>query len=126
QVKAERIERLIELETELRDNYHRTLLGRELSVLIEAELPGNIFAGTSCRYAPVEIQTGRGRESLASANSPLDTISPAKDSRLPDAAQPVDTAPRLTPFHLATVTPTSLESGRLIAPFPSPFGRGLG
>ena len=112
QIKAERIERLIELETELRDNYHRTLLGRELSVLIEAELPGNTFAGTSCRYAPVEI---RGRESLASQNSPYDTTSAAKDGGPPDVALPSDLAPRYLPFHLATVIPTSLQSGRLIA-----------
>src|SRR6185369_481201 len=105
QVKAERIERLIELEAELRDDYHRTLLGRELSVLIEAELPGNTFAGTSCRYAPVEIRAGRGRQSLAATNSPTDSTALAKDSRPLEAALPTDIAPGLTPFHLATVTP---------------------
>jgi len=55
QRKAERIERLIELEAELRDAYYRTLIGRPLTVLLEGQLPTGSFAGTSCRYAPVEI-----------------------------------------------------------------------
>ncbi len=112
QVKAERIERLIKLEAELRDDYYRSLIGRELSVLIEAELPENSFAGTSCRYAPVEI---RGRESLATNNSPLAQTQFAKDGGPPNVALPTDIAPVLKPFHLATITPTSLEAGRLIA-----------
>ena len=62
QVKAERIERLIELEAELRDNYYRTLIGRELTVLIEAQLPSGSVAGTSCRYAPVQIALPLGSQ----------------------------------------------------------------
>jgi threonylcarbamoyladenosine tRNA methylthiotransferase MtaB len=57
QVKAERKERLAELERELRATYFRSLVGRELTVLVEGpseRLPGG-WAGTSCRYAPVEI-----------------------------------------------------------------------
>jgi threonylcarbamoyladenosine tRNA methylthiotransferase MtaB len=115
QIKAERIQRLIELETELRDDYYSTLIGRELSVLIEAELPGNSFAGTSCRYAPVEIRSDRGRESLASTKSPYDATAAAKDGGPPDVDRPKISTPEYLPFHLVTVTPTSLESGRLIA-----------
>lgn len=56
QIKARRTERLIELESELQRAYYRTLLGRELTVLVEN--PGQFHPhafGTSCRYAPVEI-----------------------------------------------------------------------
>jgi threonylcarbamoyladenosine tRNA methylthiotransferase MtaB len=60
QVKAERKERLLELECELREKYFRSLIGRQLTVLVEGpseRLPGG-WAGTSCRYAPVEMGAG--------------------------------------------------------------------
>ena len=48
------------METELRDAYHRSLLGRELSILVEGALqpastPGGFATvqGTACRYAQV-------------------------------------------------------------------------
>lgn len=56
-VKAERVERLRELEAKLRDRYFAGLRGRELQVLVEGPLtdrPGYVL-GTSCRYAPVEL-----------------------------------------------------------------------
>ncbi len=56
-LKAERGRRLAELERELRDDYFRSLLGRSLRVLVEAtsdSTPDRV-AGTSCRYAPVEL-----------------------------------------------------------------------
>jgi threonylcarbamoyladenosine tRNA methylthiotransferase MtaB len=58
QVKNERCERLAEVERELRADFFRSLIGRRLTVLIEGEseaTPGR-WAGTSCRYAPVEIE----------------------------------------------------------------------
>ena len=61
EVKNERCERLGELERELRTDYYRSLVDRRLTVLIEGQgaiAPGR-YAGTSCRYAPVEI---RGKE----------------------------------------------------------------
>ena len=57
QVKAERCERLAEVECELRRDYFRSLIGRPLTVLVEGaseSAPGSWF-GTACRYAPVEI-----------------------------------------------------------------------
>ena len=57
QVKTERHQRLLALESELRATYYQTLIGRRLTVLVE----GNVEAtshnrlGTSCRYAPVEL-----------------------------------------------------------------------
>lgn len=56
-VKSDRCRRLAELEQELRTAYYRTLLGRRLTVLVEgpSEAPAHGFAGTSCRYAPIEI-----------------------------------------------------------------------
>jgi threonylcarbamoyladenosine tRNA methylthiotransferase MtaB len=66
-VKSERVERLAEVERELRTHYFTTLVGRELTVLVEgppegepgAAPPGpsqnSAWLGTSCRYAPVEI-----------------------------------------------------------------------
>ena len=60
QAKAERVERLAELERQLADRYFRSLIGRELQVMIEspvAERPGYVY-GTSCRYAIVEAPAG--------------------------------------------------------------------
>jgi threonylcarbamoyladenosine tRNA methylthiotransferase MtaB len=54
-VKADRVRRLGELESELRDGYYASLLGRQLRVLVETPIesqPG-YMVGTSCRYAPV-------------------------------------------------------------------------
>ena len=56
-VKNERCERLADLECELRTAYFKSLVGRQLTVLIEGQsgtTPGR-WAGTSCRYAPVEF-----------------------------------------------------------------------
>jgi threonylcarbamoyladenosine tRNA methylthiotransferase MtaB len=57
-VKNERCERLAELERELRTAYFRSLIARQLTVLIEGETAPNRWSGTSCRYAPVEIAAG--------------------------------------------------------------------
>jgi threonylcarbamoyladenosine tRNA methylthiotransferase MtaB len=57
EVKNERCARLAEVERELRKTYFESLIGRNLTVLIEGQgeiAPGR-YAGTSCRYAPVEI-----------------------------------------------------------------------
>jgi threonylcarbamoyladenosine tRNA methylthiotransferase MtaB len=56
-VKAERVDRLRELEATLRDRYFASLRGRELQVLVEGPLterPGYML-GTSCRYTPIEL-----------------------------------------------------------------------
>ena len=55
-VKTERVRRLAELETRLREQYFAGLRGRRLEVLVEspAERAGRML-GTSCRYAPVEL-----------------------------------------------------------------------
>jgi threonylcarbamoyladenosine tRNA methylthiotransferase MtaB len=60
QVKSERCERLAVVERELREKYFRSLLGRRLTVLVEgaSETAGGGWAGTSCRYAPVELASG--------------------------------------------------------------------
>jgi threonylcarbamoyladenosine tRNA methylthiotransferase MtaB len=60
QVKSERCERLAVVERELREKYFRSLLGRRLTVLVEgpSETAGEGWAGTSCRYAPVELASG--------------------------------------------------------------------
>ncbi|TMQ32437.1 MAG: MiaB/RimO family radical SAM methylthiotransferase [Planctomycetota bacterium] len=54
-VVAERRRRLRELEQELAGAYYRSLLGRQLDVLVEGAAPGRPghVQGTSCRYAPV-------------------------------------------------------------------------
>jgi len=45
------------IENQLRLEYYRCLLGRQLRVLVETRLPENTSraVGTACRYAPVEI-----------------------------------------------------------------------
>ena len=57
QVKADRCDRLAELERELRNDYFRSLIGRRLTVLVEgaSETTPESWVGTSCRYAPVEV-----------------------------------------------------------------------
>lgn len=57
EVKAERFDRLVALESELRDTYVAGLVGKSLRVLIESpsESDAARVAGTSCRYAPVEL-----------------------------------------------------------------------
>jgi threonylcarbamoyladenosine tRNA methylthiotransferase MtaB len=60
QAKADRCNRLADLEHELRRDYFRSLIGRRLTVLVEGpseSIPGN-WLGTSCRYAPVEVNQG--------------------------------------------------------------------
>ncbi len=56
-VKAERMERLLELERELQADFYASLIGRRLRVLVESQKQG-IARGTSCRYAPVEFAAG--------------------------------------------------------------------
>jgi len=56
-LKQQRGRELAELETELRDDYFASLLGKRLRVLVESPLkdrPG-YTVGTSCRYAPVRL-----------------------------------------------------------------------
>ncbi|WP_254508325.1 tRNA (N(6)-L-threonylcarbamoyladenosine(37)-C(2))-methylthiotransferase MtaB [Anatilimnocola floriformis] len=65
EMKQQRLVHLQQVEAEVRDEYFRSLLGRTLQVMVEGESeylpelsPGvpDGFAGTSCRYAPVEIE----------------------------------------------------------------------
>jgi threonylcarbamoyladenosine tRNA methylthiotransferase MtaB len=55
---AERRQRLLELESQLSAAYYRSLIGRELDVLVEGadpRRPGHVL-GTSCRYTPVSFR----------------------------------------------------------------------
>lgn len=59
-VRTERAQRLAVIEGELREAYFRSLVGRNLRVLLEARssaTAGNVV-GTSCRYATVELPGG--------------------------------------------------------------------
>lgn len=54
--KQRRVAALTEVEHQLRDSYFESLNGMPLRVLIETKLEGESrFVGTSCRYAPVEL-----------------------------------------------------------------------
>jgi threonylcarbamoyladenosine tRNA methylthiotransferase MtaB len=55
--KKERCRRLAELEQLLARRYHQQLLGKSLSVLVEARPAGRAghVLGTACRYVPVEL-----------------------------------------------------------------------
>jgi threonylcarbamoyladenosine tRNA methylthiotransferase MtaB len=61
EVKAERCERLATVERELRRAYFQSLIGRRLTMLVEgpSEAAPGSWAGTSCRYAPVELASER-------------------------------------------------------------------
>ncbi len=57
-IKGQRGKRIAELETELRDRYFASLVGRRLQLLVEkceSENDVAVLTGTSCRYAPVEV-----------------------------------------------------------------------
>ncbi len=56
-LKSERGRRLGEIESEMREQYFRGLIGRPLRILVEAELDSSPLSvlGTSCRYAPVVL-----------------------------------------------------------------------
>ena len=59
QEKSDRHQQLATLEAELRQAYFHSLIGRQLTVLVEnaiETIPGG-WVGTSCRYAPVEISS---------------------------------------------------------------------
>jgi predicted nucleic acid-binding Zn-ribbon protein len=83
---AEVGKRLAAVEAELRDAYFARLLGRPLKVLVETPLGGERYVGTSCRYAPVELEASpdevgrfvsvvgdavRGGRILATTSAPL-------------------------------------------------------
>ncbi|HEV3136265.1 MAG TPA: tRNA (N(6)-L-threonylcarbamoyladenosine(37)-C(2))-methylthiotransferase MtaB [Pirellulales bacterium] len=59
EVKSERCRQLAQLETQLRERYFTSLLGRQLEVLVEspADRLGYVV-GTACRHAPVELPGG--------------------------------------------------------------------
>ena len=75
-VTAQRMALLSALERELRSEYFRSLTGMRLRVLVESlcDDESEMFAGTSCRYAPVLVPT-----SQAHAGRLLDVI--AEDVR---------------------------------------------
>lgn len=78
QEKAERVDRLQEVEAELRDAYHESLIGRRLRVLVETPLGEGRYVGTSCRYAPVELSS-----SSASQRSFADIVAgPTQSGRI--------------------------------------------
>ena len=72
ELKHQRVERLAEVEAELRDDYFASLRGRRLRVLVESPLEATplqadgeerqTFVGTSCRYAPVVLDAHRQQE----------------------------------------------------------------
>ena len=59
-IRDERCQELAAVEAELRDEYFRSLRGRQLRVLVEsksemADGADGMWIGTSCRYAPVKL-----------------------------------------------------------------------
>ena len=68
QVQQERSRELASVEAELRDAYYRSLIGRQLRVLVETEERGasgeerGVWQGTSCRYATVEFADSSARD----------------------------------------------------------------
>lgn len=52
----ERRERIRSLERELAQDYYQSLVGTELSVMVEGEVRPGVAQGTSCRFAPVAFR----------------------------------------------------------------------
>ncbi|HEX4415826.1 MAG TPA: tRNA (N(6)-L-threonylcarbamoyladenosine(37)-C(2))-methylthiotransferase MtaB [Lacipirellulaceae bacterium] len=62
-VQQARSRELADVESELRDDYYRRLIGKRLRVLVETkQSTSESWAGTSCRYATVEFRTGELNE----------------------------------------------------------------
>jgi threonylcarbamoyladenosine tRNA methylthiotransferase MtaB len=67
-VQLQRSRVLAAVEADLRDAYYRSLLGRQLRVLVETKDAGRggqgagVWIGTSCRYATVELPAWAGAE----------------------------------------------------------------
>src|SRR5262249_12871898 len=89
-VKAQRRERLRELERELADRYYRSLLRTKLDVLVEgtdSKRPGHV-RGTSCRYTSVSF---RGHApALIRRRVPVRVTSVANDGLLGDPESAAD------------------------------------
>jgi threonylcarbamoyladenosine tRNA methylthiotransferase MtaB len=86
-IKTERGRRLAEIESAMRDEYFKSLLGRPLRVLAEspADDRPDRLAGTSCRYAPVEFDASEslcGSLIRVTANSVADGRIVGQASRL--------------------------------------------
>jgi threonylcarbamoyladenosine tRNA methylthiotransferase MtaB len=65
QVRKARCETLTGLETDLRQSYFASLIGTRLRVLVEKHNPGEMAAGTSCRFAECQVHGSDGQtESL--------------------------------------------------------------
>ncbi len=64
-VKAQRSERLRQIEQASRQSYFESLVGRRLRVLVESASDERVghMVGTSCRYAPVQLVGGQDLES---------------------------------------------------------------
>ncbi|MBX7169240.1 MAG: hypothetical protein K1X74_23105, partial [Pirellulales bacterium] len=71
EVKAERVERLQQLDERLRQRYLEQLAGRRLRVLIEGldDTDDRRGLGTACRYVPVAVTAACGAD-LAAARRP--------------------------------------------------------
>lgn len=57
QLKSERVTLLTEIESQLRRAYYDRLVGQELQMLVEGSNADGSVAGTSCRYAPIYIES---------------------------------------------------------------------
>ena len=67
-VRTERVKRLTEIESSLRESYFASLMGSRLQLLVETQQSittiagghaGKLLCGTTCRYAPAELVTQR-------------------------------------------------------------------
>lgn len=56
EVKQDRCRRLTAVEASLRHTYFARLIGKPLTVLLESASRSGLLTGTSCRYAPVEVE----------------------------------------------------------------------
>ncbi len=74
-IRSERVKRLAELETSLRQQYFDSLIGRPLQLLVESDLSltsiggqndGHVLRGTTCRYAPAELVAKQSKLSVGS------------------------------------------------------------
>ncbi|MFG0264424.1 MAG: tRNA (N(6)-L-threonylcarbamoyladenosine(37)-C(2))-methylthiotransferase MtaB, partial [Rhodopirellula sp. JB055] len=69
---SERVDRLGEVEADLRDEYYRSLVGSNLELLVEEVTPDGRLQGTTCRYAPAVIdRPGHTEDAIAMRENDL-------------------------------------------------------
>lgn len=119
-VRSQRVAALGELESELRELYFRSLVGRNVELLVESQSPivglgdrsgGQLYRGTTCRYAPAELTnvTEATDAKGSTAAQPISIEEPGKTS----SAQPAEARGEIRTGDLLNVSVLGTDGEKL-------------